>query len=145
MAAEHGLDLSRIPGTGIDGRVTRKDVEAYLASGAPAAPAAPPRAPAPPAFAEAGPPPKAPAPPAAVPAPAVSEGDQMVPWTPIRKRIAKHMSASKQISPHVHVFAEVDMHKAANHREVLKSQGGLGDLPAFRDVRGGPALKEFPP
>ncbi len=35
MAAEHGLDLSKIPGTGIDGRVTRKDVEGYLASAAP--------------------------------------------------------------------------------------------------------------
>src|SRR5512141_1342460 len=32
MAAEHGLDLSKIPGTGIDGRVTRKDVEGHLAS-----------------------------------------------------------------------------------------------------------------
>ena len=37
MAAEHGLDLSRIPGTGIDGRVTRRDVEGYLASGQAAA------------------------------------------------------------------------------------------------------------
>ena len=37
MAAEHGLDLSKIPGTGIDGRVTRKDVEGYLASGSAAA------------------------------------------------------------------------------------------------------------
>src|SRR5512140_3804447 len=32
MAAEHGLDLSHIPGTGIDGRVTRRDVEGHLAS-----------------------------------------------------------------------------------------------------------------
>src|SRR5512134_3886603 len=39
MAAEHGLDLSKIPGTGIDGRVTKKDVEGYLASGPAAAPA----------------------------------------------------------------------------------------------------------
>jgi 2-oxoglutarate dehydrogenase E2 component (dihydrolipoamide succinyltransferase) len=136
MAAEHGLDLSRIPGTGIDGRVPRKDVEAYRAAGAPAAPAAPPRA--------AAPPPKAPAPPAAVPAPAVSEGDQMVPWTPIRKRIAKHMSASKQISPHVHVFAEVDMHKGAIHREVLKSQGVSVTYLPFVMFAAARALKEFP-
>ncbi len=32
MAAEHGLDLAQIPGTGRDGRVTKKDVEAYLAN-----------------------------------------------------------------------------------------------------------------
>ena len=46
MAAEHGLDLSKIPGTGIDGRVTRKDVEGYLASSAPGseAPAKKPKA-----------------------------------------------------------------------------------------------------
>ena len=39
MAAEHDLDLSKIPGTGIDGRVTRKDVEGYLASPASGSPA----------------------------------------------------------------------------------------------------------
>jgi len=43
MAAEHGLDLSKIPGTGIDGRVTRKDVEGFLASGG-VPPAGPPKA-----------------------------------------------------------------------------------------------------
>src|SRR5512139_451435 len=50
MAAEHGVDLSRVTGTGIDGRVTRKDVEEYLASGGAAkVPApAPSMAPAPP-------------------------------------------------------------------------------------------------
>ena len=41
IVAEHRLDLSKIPGTGVDGRVTRKDVEGYLASGG-APPAAPP-------------------------------------------------------------------------------------------------------
>src|SRR3972149_3389615 len=56
MTAEHGLDVLRIQGTGIDGRVTKKDVEEYLARGeTEAAPAAPPKAkPAP-----APPPPKA--------------------------------------------------------------------------------------
>src|SRR3972149_3971854 len=51
MAAEYGLDISRIPGTGIDGRATKKDVEAYLARREEgAAPAPPPEAkPAPPA------------------------------------------------------------------------------------------------
>lgn len=131
IAAEHGLDLSRIPGTGIDGRVTRRDVEAHLAAGTPAAPpsAAPPPAPSPAA-------------PAA--APAISEGDQVVPWTPIRKRIAKHMSASKQTSPHVHVFAEVDMHKAATRREALKSQGVSVTYLPFVMLAAARALREFP-
>ena len=48
MASEHGLDLSKIPGTGIDGRVTRKDVEGYLASEALAKEARPSTPPPPP-------------------------------------------------------------------------------------------------
>src|SRR5512139_3946427 len=101
MAAEHGVDLSRIAGTGIDGRVTRKDVEEYLASGGAA------MAPAP------APAPKAPS----------AEGDQVVPWTPIRKKIAQHMVSSKQTSPHVHIFAEVDMHRVAARRAEAKKEG----------------------
>lgn len=122
MAAEHGLDLSKIPGTGIDGRVTRKDVEEYLASGqaAAAAPAeAPPAAPPAPSKAPAAPPRKA----ARAPKAALAEGDQVVPWTPIRKKIAEHMVRSKHTSPHVHIFAEVDMHRVALHRANAKKEG----------------------
>jgi 2-oxoglutarate dehydrogenase E2 component (dihydrolipoamide succinyltransferase) len=122
MAAEHGLDLSRIPGTGIDGRVTRKDVEEYLASGqaAAAAPAeARPGVPPLQAKAPAAPPRKA----ARAPKAALAEGDRVVPWTPIRKKIAEHMVRSKQTSPHVHIFAEVDMHKVAAHRAGAKKGG----------------------
>src|SRR5512139_1975714 len=121
LAAAHGVDLSRVTGTGIDGRVTRKDVEEYLASGgaakvpAPAPEKAPPPAAAPPA------PPKAP--PAQPPKAAPAEGDQVVPWTPIRKKIAQHMVSSKQTSPHVHIFAEVDMHKVAAWRAKAKKEG----------------------
>jgi pyruvate/2-oxoglutarate dehydrogenase complex dihydrolipoamide acyltransferase (E2) component len=146
MAAEHGLDLSRIPGTGIDGRVTRKDVEAYLASGGAAA-APPPAKPAPAAkpvpAAKKGPPPKAPAAPPP-PAPAAAEGDQVVPWTPIRKRIAQHMVASKQTSPHVHIFAEVDMHKAVAARAKLKGQGITLTYLPFVIYAAAKALREFP-
>src|SRR5512145_2960683 len=68
MLAEYGLDISRIPGTGIEGRVTKKDVENYLLRREAAAPPPPPLPPVPPA---AGPvPPSAPpAPPRAAPAP----------------------------------------------------------------------------
>jgi len=49
IAEEKGVDISQIQGTGISGRVTKQDIEGYLASGAPhsAAPAAPPARPAP--------------------------------------------------------------------------------------------------
>jgi pyruvate dehydrogenase E2 component (dihydrolipoamide acetyltransferase) len=129
MAAEHGFDLSRIPGTGIDGRVTKKDVEDYLARGGAAAPPAPPASPL------------APPPP---PAPAEPEGDQVVPFTPIRKRIAEHMVMSKRTSPHVHTFAEVDMHKVVAFRAKAKGMGvSITYLPfvIWASVK---ALREFP-
>jgi 2-oxoglutarate dehydrogenase E2 component (dihydrolipoamide succinyltransferase) len=135
MAAEHGLDLSKIPGTGIDGRVTRKDVEGYLDSGQ-AAPAVsgevrPDATPAPPKVARA-------------PKIALAEGDQVVPWTPIRKKIAEHMVRSKQTSPHVHIFAEVDMHKVAGVRAKSKKEGvNLTYLP-FVIYAAAKALRETP-
>jgi 2-oxoglutarate dehydrogenase E2 component (dihydrolipoamide succinyltransferase) len=82
IAAQHGVDPSVVPGTGQGGRVTKKDILAYIESGAAAAPAAEPAEPAPaePAVAaptpapeaapaEAAAPPEAPAPPAPAPAP----------------------------------------------------------------------------
>jgi 2-oxoglutarate dehydrogenase E2 component (dihydrolipoamide succinyltransferase) len=142
MTAEYGLDISRIPGTGIDGRVTKKDVEGYLARGEKkAAPAPPPEAkPAPP------PPPKkkpapAPPPPGAKVTP---EGDQVIPFTPIRKMIAEHMVMSKRTSPHVHTFAEVDMHRVAAFRAAKKKEGvSLTYLP-FVIWAAIEAIREFP-
>jgi len=134
MAAEHGLDLSKIPGTGIDGRVTRKDVEGYLASEALAkeAPSS--------AKASEG---KSAASSAKAPE-AKAEGDQVVPWTPIRKRIAEHMVRSKQTSPHVHIFAEVDMHRVAAVRAKAKQEGvNLTYLP-FVIQAAAKALRETP-
>ena len=154
MAAEHGLDLSKIPGTGIDGRVTRKDVEGFLGSGG-VPPAGPPKAtpaPAPkppvvPPTTGGTPAPKAAPPPSAKASegkpPAASE-DQVVPWTPIRKRIAEHMVRSKHTSPHVHIFAEVDMHKVAGVRAKAKKEGvNLTYLP-FVIHAAAKALRETP-
>jgi 2-oxoglutarate dehydrogenase E2 component (dihydrolipoamide succinyltransferase) len=143
MSAEHGLDLSKIPGTGIDGRVTRKDVEGYLASGQAAsavpAEARPAATPAPAKVPSATPPKVARAPKAAL-----AEGDQAVPWTPIRKKIAEHMVRSKQTSPHVHIFAEVDMHKVGGIRAKAKTEGvNLTYLP-FAIHAAAKALRETP-
>jgi len=155
MAAEQGLELSKIPGTGIDGRVTRKDVEAYLASSAPGAEGSAKKpkpseakvvaAKAP--EAKAAPAPKGAASPSAKASegkPAAAEGDQVVPWTPIRKRIAEHMVRSKQTSPHVHIFAEVDMHRVAAVRAKAKQEGvSLTYLP-FVIHSAAKALRETP-
>jgi 2-oxoglutarate dehydrogenase E2 component (dihydrolipoamide succinyltransferase) len=134
MAADHGIDLSRIPGTGIDGRVTKRDVERYLEGGAaaPSVPGAEALRPAPPAAPAAAPP--AGATPAAGGAPAgpadfvppkvvVEEGDETVPFTPVRRRIAAHMVASKRTSPHVHAVAEVDLSAVNRHRAAAKERG----------------------
>jgi 2-oxoglutarate dehydrogenase E2 component (dihydrolipoamide succinyltransferase) len=145
MAAEHGIDLSKISGTGIDGRVTKKDVEDYLAGGKAGPPSAPGEAAAKPEkkppVARAGEAPAAEKPAKAAPA---AEEDQVIPFTPIRKRIAEHMVMSKRTSPHVHTVAEVDMHKVAAFREARKKEGlQLTYLP-FVINAAARGLKEFP-
>jgi 2-oxoglutarate dehydrogenase E2 component (dihydrolipoamide succinyltransferase) len=119
MAREHNIDLSRVQGSGAGGRITKQDVEAYLAHGAPAA-AAPARAgesPAPPA-------PRAPATPAtpATPAPpSRGVGARIEPMGTMRAKIAEHMLASKRTSAHVTTVHRVDMTKVARMRERHKA------------------------
>jgi pyruvate dehydrogenase E2 component (dihydrolipoamide acetyltransferase) len=142
MAAEHGIDLTTIPGTGAGGRISKQDIEAVIAAGgtpaeAPSSsPAASPAAaPARPAM----PPPSAPA--AAPPPPGVSGGQVHVafesavprekmyfgnytvePMSNMRQRIAEHMVASKRVSPHVYSVDEIDMTKVASLRAKSKDE-----------------------
>ena len=139
IAAEHGVDIAGVPGTGISGRVTKQDILGHLeqrAAGpmpvaepmpAPAAPAAPaaarpaaPAAPAPvaasPVSAEA---PAAPAP--FVPAYKPGERVEVVPMSPIRKKTAEHMVLSKRISAHVNTVWEVDMTRVDQLRRKHKA------------------------
>ncbi|HEX7522698.1 MAG TPA: dihydrolipoamide acetyltransferase family protein, partial [Candidatus Deferrimicrobium sp.] len=148
MAAEHGLDLSKIPGTGTDGRVTRKDIEGYLASSASGSEVSAEKPKPAEVKAVSVPPTTKAAPPSSAKAsegkPPAAEGDQVVAWTPIRKRIAEHMVRSKQTSPHVHIFAEVDMHRVAAVRAKEKKQGvNLTYLP-FVIHAAAKALRETP-
>jgi len=149
MAQEHGIDLERITGTGIGGRVTKRDLQQYLDSlrGAPGAPkpAAPPASPGKPVEAPAPPPAAAYSPPVYQP----REGDITEPFTRRRKLIAEHMVYSKTHSPHVGTLAEVDMTAVMKLREDRKRdfqqrEGfALTVLPliAAATVK---ALKEFP-
>lgn len=110
-------ELDSIPGTGIEGRVTKNDVMGYLArrgTGAPAPVAAAP-APAPMAAAPA-------APVAAAPAPTVLTGGQseVIPMDRMRQLIAEHMVRSKHTSPHVTSVAEVDVTGIVKLREKVK-------------------------
>jgi pyruvate dehydrogenase E2 component (dihydrolipoyllysine-residue acetyltransferase) len=111
IAAEHGVDLAAVPGTGIQGRVTKEDILAFVAKGAtPAAAAAPGGSrPAP-----------APAPAAARsglplsgatlgPAGAFTGDELREPLSIMRQKIAEHMVLSRRTSPHVHTVFEADM------------------------------------
>ena len=127
IASEHGVDPGQVPGTGAGGRVTKKDILAFIESGAQAAPPVPPATPpaqepavtAAPA-AEA---PPAPAPPQ--PAPAVEAagvGETLEPMTAMRKGIAEHMRHSLDTSAHVTSAIEVDLTRLVEIREKLKGE-----------------------
>jgi pyruvate/2-oxoglutarate dehydrogenase complex dihydrolipoamide acyltransferase (E2) component len=147
IASEHGVDPNAVQGTGTGGRVTKKDILAFVESGGQAA-AAPPAAqpapaePAPAPAAQAAPVPPAPAPaqpapaapaaqapppaPAAAPAPPASvepePGETVEPMSAMRKGIAEHMRRSLDTSAHVTSAIEVDMSKVVAIRKKLKQE-----------------------
>lgn len=114
LAAEHGLDLAQVAGTGLGGRITREDVQAALA-GAPAV-SAPAAAVAAPRTAPAAPPP------AAAPAAAPGVREQVVQLSRIRLMTAERMVESRRISPHVWTSVEVDMENVAQVRARRKAR-----------------------
>lgn len=90
IAEQHGLEpseLQNIRGTGREGRVTKKDLLAYLEQRGTVAAA----------------------------------GDEVIPFTPMRRAIAEHMVRSKQTAPHATAVIEVDMTTVAEFREREKS------------------------
>jgi pyruvate dehydrogenase E2 component (dihydrolipoamide acetyltransferase) len=124
MAAEHNLDLSAIPGSGLAGRVTKNDILSYLETGPAAETAEAPRAPA--AAPVAGSAPSAPARPTPAPvhAPAVEAwtGDRVEPWSRIRKLTAEHMVMSRRVSPHVNTIFEIDYTRIVQLRARKKKE-----------------------
>jgi 2-oxoglutarate dehydrogenase E2 component (dihydrolipoamide succinyltransferase) len=126
IAAEHGVDVGAIEGTGQGGRVTKKDILAFIEAGPAAAPVAPPE----PAPAEAAPvAPAAPVEPSApmpVPASTASTqpqaaGETLEPMSAMRRGIAEHMRRSLDTSAHVTSAIEVDMSNVVAIREQLKA------------------------
>jgi pyruvate dehydrogenase E2 component (dihydrolipoamide acetyltransferase) len=98
MAAQAGLDISKIAGSGPNGRIVKADVDAALSRGpAPVAAAAPSAAPAPAAAPR-------PAAPVAITAPHTA-----VPNSSMRKVIARRLSESKATIPHFYVSADVEI------------------------------------
>ena len=97
IAAEHGVNLQQVQGTGLNGRITKNDVLNFVETGKTATPVTPA---------------------AASTAPVVTPvvGDQLIKHTVIRKQIAEHMVMSKHTSPHVLTVMEADMSRVAKHR-----------------------------
>ena len=160
IAQENGLDIREIEGSGIYNRVTKNDVLTFLenrkvvgaAAGSPAAATAAPREMTQPAPAPAAP---APAPVPAESAPAarapiaVTDRDEVVAMTKIRKITAENMTLSKRTSAHVTTVFQVDYTNIARlrerHKEAFLQKNGvkLTYLPfIFRAAI--QALKEFP-
>ena len=131
MADEHGIDLSQVDGTGIGGRIRKRDLVALIESGAGATPGetVEPETERP-LHIESPYQPEAPAP-APVPAQA-GEGNGAAPaedvlpserrelMTPMRRRIAEHMLESRRTSAHCTTIVEVDLHRVAATRRELK-------------------------
>jgi 2-oxoglutarate dehydrogenase E2 component (dihydrolipoamide succinyltransferase) len=118
IAKEHGIDITRIPGTGISGRVTKNDIMSFIDSGAALRPqdllvssAGSASAPAAPSY--------TPAPIAAVTS---GVGDRVEKMSVMRKKIAEHMTFSKQTSAHVTSVYEVDMTNVAKFRKQNKAE-----------------------
>jgi 2-oxoglutarate dehydrogenase E2 component (dihydrolipoamide succinyltransferase) len=125
IAKEHGVDISRIPGSGISGRVTKKDIMSFIESGAalrpedllrkdtPSAPQVSPQTQTAQQTQK-----------VEYKAPQVASavGDRVEPMSVMRKKIAEHMTFSKQTSAHVTSVYEFDMTNVARFRNKNKAE-----------------------
>jgi 2-oxoglutarate dehydrogenase E2 component (dihydrolipoamide succinyltransferase) len=122
IAAEHGVDIRHITGSGIAGRVTKNDILGYIEKGStePAAPAAPATRAAP----SARPAPSAPSAPQAPSGPAAPLGaaDRIEPMSVMRKKIAEHMVLSHRTSAHVYSVFEVNYSRVDEIRKARKAE-----------------------
>jgi pyruvate dehydrogenase E2 component (dihydrolipoyllysine-residue acetyltransferase) len=144
IASENNVDLAEVQGTGLGGRISKKDILAYIEArggggGVPSPFSAGARAEAQAAEAR------------APHAPEISftGATRVVPMTPMRRQIAEHMAASKRTSAHVHTVFEVEMTRVAETRErnaaEFEKRHGLKltYTPFFVRVAA-QAIKEFP-
>ncbi len=117
LVAERNLDVSRIKGSGRDGRVTRDDVVEYIASGGDASGIALPAATTPVVMQPVAAPSPAIGAPASGTVPGASSAE-LLPLNPVRKRVAENMAKSWAAAPHVLQVAEADFSRVVQvHRE----------------------------
>jgi 2-oxoglutarate dehydrogenase E2 component (dihydrolipoamide succinyltransferase) len=116
IASEHGIDPGTVEGTGRGGRVTKKDILAFVEAGEPA----------PTKASEVADEPTAPAPKQVAPtsqsAQPIGTGEQLEPMSAMRRGIAEHMRRSLDTAAHVTSAIEVDMAKIVAIRDKLKPE-----------------------
>lgn len=126
IAAEHGVDLTRVTGSGVSGRVTKRDILSYIDTH-------------PDGAATHGP---------EVPAFRPGESVEVTPMSVMRRKIAEHMVYSRKTSAHVHSVFEVDFSRVAAARQHLKAafegQGVKLTYLAFIAKAVADALREMP-
>ena len=111
IAQEHGVDISKLEGTGLSGRVTKNDILSYIESSG-ARPGSAPIIEAP-LVTPAQPSPDVPA----APPPKPVAGDRVEQMSVMRKKIAEHMVLSRRTSAHVTTVYEIDMTRIAKLRD----------------------------
>lgn len=110
IAAEHDIDLGLITGTGLNGRITKKDILTYIEQRQSQATSPHPLTPAPPHPRNRGLP------------TSPSQPGEIIPLSKMRRAIAEHMVRSKHTSPHVTTVFEFDFTAVARHRAAHKAQ-----------------------
>jgi pyruvate dehydrogenase E2 component (dihydrolipoamide acetyltransferase) len=110
LARDNDVDLGRVQGTGMGGRITKQDILAFIEKQGTSAPASVSSAAA-----------SSPAPAAARPAPPPPMPGEVVPMNQMRKIISQRMIESRRTSAHVHNLFEVDMTRIVSLRNKLKN------------------------
>jgi pyruvate dehydrogenase E2 component (dihydrolipoamide acetyltransferase) len=108
LAAEKGIDISKVSGSGDGGRVTKKDIDSYVPSAAPAAVATPAAAASPAGGSV-----------AAFNPSGAAEGYTDIPVTTMRKVIARRLGESKFSAPHFYLTMEINMDNAITARVAM--------------------------
>lgn len=110
IAAEHGVEISEMSGSGIAGRVTRKDIEAYLENRPAAGAASAPSMHAPSGAEQHG------------PMPTAWAGDKVEPMTKIRRLTSEHMTNARRSAAHVTTFFEIDLTRMSRVRASIRKE-----------------------
>lgn len=109
MAAEHGVEISSLSGSGIAGRVTKRDLEGYLAN-PPAVVASKASMHAPGGVEQHG------------PMPTPWAGDRVEPMSKIRRLTSEHMTLARRVAAHVTSFFEIDLTRVARMRHAMRKE-----------------------